>query len=679
MTDFVRIPGKIFAENASPVGNDPQIGKFGNAKQGIYTGEADVREIQNSEAWSQGWTEAVVSAMNYPPLPEMNGVLKVLSYQICYLLQKGIPQWNADTIYYTNDYVNYNGKLYYSSIDNNTFEPETPGAGNSWLSGTSDVAIATNTSNGISRPDGKTLAINIDGILSVNGLNNPYTLFDYKYSEYTLYNASWLLSAGQYNPASVYPTAYQALVIEQDSTKEVGQVYQLPNGTSYVKRGLPVVILSNEDIPLQETITATSGWTNYTNAFDDSLTTYAKCGTATDYITVSFNKPINITGFIMTGQYVSGQRRDCNMAIYSVIDGEEILLANGTGASKTSTYTSSAKFKSVSVTELRFKLINSSTNDPPSTSLPTRVCNIAILTEAESNNDYNFILNTENQTFRLPLISTNNKRILIDKKEPTEDNPTWYNLYSDGWLEQGGIIPTVKANTYTATTINLLKPYRDTSYTGHITQWDDNQQLGIDTATNGNSFHSKTTTSFVISAFSWTYGRHWTTQGYTDDTELIYSGLNTYFYIGETVQNANLIEAGKVLEVVNDININKMDKNALSFYPADKQIIYGGTFTTKTEFDLSDILPDGLVYCFIQAEISTNANGSGAISITSDLTPWDSLSNNYKWNLQTNNYFGAAGCSIIPTNNKKIYVQTFGVVGNCYVYLYGYQTANLGE
>lgn len=53
-----------------------------------------------------------------------------------------------------------------------------------------------------------------------------------------------------------------------------------------------------------------------------------------------------------------------------------------------------------------------------------------------------------------------NSRYLINKKEPTSIDPTWYNLYSDGWCEQGGIITTNK-NT---TTINLIKPFKNNLY-----------------------------------------------------------------------------------------------------------------------------------------------------------------------------------------------------------------------
>lgn len=49
-------------------------------------------------------------------------------------------------------------------------------------------------------------------------------------------------------------------------------------------------------------------------------------------------------------------------------------------------------------------------------------------------------------------------RILIAKKEATSSDKTWYNLYSDGYCEQGGMEPN------DATTISLPLSFRDTLY-----------------------------------------------------------------------------------------------------------------------------------------------------------------------------------------------------------------------
>lgn len=43
-------------------------------------------------------------------------------------------------------------------------------------------------------------------------LNNPFSLLDYKYSEYELSNASWLLSNGQFNSGVTYQSVYDLLL-----------------------------------------------------------------------------------------------------------------------------------------------------------------------------------------------------------------------------------------------------------------------------------------------------------------------------------------------------------------------------------------------------------------------------------------------------------------------------------
>ena len=51
-----------------------------------------------------------------------------------------------------------------------------------------------------------------DNIINEIELNNPFSLLDYKYSEYELNNLSWLCSNGQYNSKAVYPAVYDLLL-----------------------------------------------------------------------------------------------------------------------------------------------------------------------------------------------------------------------------------------------------------------------------------------------------------------------------------------------------------------------------------------------------------------------------------------------------------------------------------
>ena len=65
----------------------------------------------------------------------------------------------------------------------------------------------------------------------------PYTLFDSKYSEAKQYNASWVLR-GSILSKSVYPTAYEAALVEYNSEVADGTTVELPSGGSYTKRGV---------------------------------------------------------------------------------------------------------------------------------------------------------------------------------------------------------------------------------------------------------------------------------------------------------------------------------------------------------------------------------------------------------------------------------------------------------
>lgn len=51
-----------------------------------------------------------------------------------------------------------------------------------------------------------------DSITNELELINPFSLLDYKFSEYELNNSSWLLSEGQYNYKTVYPAVYDLLL-----------------------------------------------------------------------------------------------------------------------------------------------------------------------------------------------------------------------------------------------------------------------------------------------------------------------------------------------------------------------------------------------------------------------------------------------------------------------------------
>ena len=123
MAKLTRVTGKVFGGSA-PL---DEIGQFGSALAGDPTNTQDVATIQALPAYSEGWGSAVVSSLNFPPIEEVTGVLKTISYQSCYLLQEGIPEYDANTNYSNTSIVkSVNGDeliFYLSQTNDNLGNP----------------------------------------------------------------------------------------------------------------------------------------------------------------------------------------------------------------------------------------------------------------------------------------------------------------------------------------------------------------------------------------------------------------------------------------------------------------------------------------------------------------------------------------------------------------------------
>lgn len=72
-----------------------------------------------------------------------------------------------------------------------------------------------------------------DNIINEIELNNPFSLLDYKFSEYELNNLSWLRSNGQYNSKAIYPAVYDLLLKIYNGTEiKAGVSVKLSTDTS---------------------------------------------------------------------------------------------------------------------------------------------------------------------------------------------------------------------------------------------------------------------------------------------------------------------------------------------------------------------------------------------------------------------------------------------------------------
>ena len=161
-----------------------------------------------------------------------------------------------------------------------------------------------------------------------------------------------------------------------------------------------------------------------------------------------------------------------------------------------------------------------------------------------------FVYDSTYNTVRLPKMYSNIRYLI----KSYDDGTNWYRIYSDGWCEQGGIIP---ANQ---TSVSLLKSYLDTNYSVLMV----GANYGGSDQTLGTS--SRTTSNFVVSTSS--YQRFWQACGYTDISE--YKKSPNYLYIVLATASKTEIEVD-IDEIITDLN-GKADTDLLNV-PSSKGIL----------------------------------------------------------------------------------------------------------
>jgi hypothetical protein len=94
------------------------IAQFGSLKAGTPTYSDDPAVIQNLAAWGAGWSGATVTN-SAPALQDMNALFYVLSRQLAYLMQEGVAEWDATTIYFTGSLAYDGAHNIYQCLDDN--------------------------------------------------------------------------------------------------------------------------------------------------------------------------------------------------------------------------------------------------------------------------------------------------------------------------------------------------------------------------------------------------------------------------------------------------------------------------------------------------------------------------------------------------------------------------------
>lgn len=127
MAKIARKNQKIFALTS---GNN---GQFGSAQAATKVLSSDVETLQALVAYLDGWNSATISSNKLPTLEEFQALHYISNYQLAYLFQEGVAEWNTDTNYFINSIVKKTGtyELYGSKVDDNL--GNAPASGANWL------------------------------------------------------------------------------------------------------------------------------------------------------------------------------------------------------------------------------------------------------------------------------------------------------------------------------------------------------------------------------------------------------------------------------------------------------------------------------------------------------------------------------------------------------------------
>lgn len=115
---MARIPRKeqkVFASSLTVSGN---VAVFGSLAAGAPAYSADPAVIQSLSQFLGGFTAGVVGN-NSPAIQDLNALMLVVTQQLAYILQEGVPEWDAATTYYVGDIVKkVGGSMLYRSLTN---------------------------------------------------------------------------------------------------------------------------------------------------------------------------------------------------------------------------------------------------------------------------------------------------------------------------------------------------------------------------------------------------------------------------------------------------------------------------------------------------------------------------------------------------------------------------------
>ena len=551
MTRLKRITNKIFGNTASTTGSPDtgaEIGQFGSAKAGTYNATADVETIQALPAYEQGWIGAVIPDQQYPTLPEMTGVNKVLSYQTGYLMQEGIPEWDSGTTYYKNSIVKYakvtttqtttvsigaSTGITSASVNKNTFVSQISVDGNytftyngtSWLYNgiATDLNIYGITYTG-TPAENDAITVTLTTTTSIGDLTLYISLTDDNINHNPLTDTEHWKEFGLGGGGSGLEICDIGMTLYVDETKGLrrylnGQIVDVNTNTQAFLNRLkqittlhPSLLCTEEEWQTAKTMSAFGQVGKFVFNYNGA-----------DIVSVRLPRVVNVQGLFdlqNLGMTVSAGLPNITGRSTNVGHGDTgfstgCFYEDKTGAA-TGGYSSAGGTIPINFDASRSNPIygNSDTVQQEAIQFPYFI-QVATGSETENN-----IINE---------IELNNPYSLFDSKYSDHE------LNNLSWLKSSGQW-NAKA-VYTDAYDKLLKVYNGTETVEGLSV-----KLSTETYTDYDFVLNTTDETFRLPLKNHT----------ADDGN---SMLTLYFYVGETVQNANLIDAGRIEEQL----VNKAD------------------------------------------------------------------------------------------------------------------------
>ena len=287
-------------------------------------------------------------------------------------------------------------------------------------------------------------------------LNNPFTLFDSKYSEVPLYNVSWLKADGEYKSKSLYITVYEALVVENNSEVNEGDSVTLPSGTTYVKRGLSVKLSTAEDITDYDFVINTTEETfrlPLKNGMEGMFSGQAVVGNG---MALGLNN-----GSVNMGLLNGGAT-----GIYGTVLGYDVPIGTSCGGTPSLGVTD----KAIGVTSDPTKsglVVSGAGEVPDGWSLyyyvGETVQNVNLINAGRFDELVSAKVNVDLSNCTRPYVT-----------ETYVNGTSWYRVWSDGWIEQGGVSAYSSVNR----NVTLMKSYSTTNYHCLVSQRNVNNGSG---------------------------------------------------------------------------------------------------------------------------------------------------------------------------------------------------------